>query len=109
MISFNDITKLFSYDLKDEACIEIEFAVKGFSDFQSCWMGKMPDKTDKEREVYWYGLSADNSEIYEYDNHGEFLNAPVFDGKSLKEIWNHISVLSIDGCDPEERIKFYIC
>lgn len=108
MISFNEITKLFSFDLKGEACIEIEFAVEGVSDFQSCWMGKMPDKIDKEKEVYWYSLSADNSEPYEYDNYRDFSNAPVFDGKSLEEIWSYINLLSIDGCDPEERMKFYV-
>ena len=51
MISFNDISKLFSYDLEGKFCIEIEFLVKGEPIYQSCWMGKMPDREKKEKEI----------------------------------------------------------
>lgn len=108
MLSFDDIAKLFSYDLQSKSCIEIEFTVVGYPNYQSCWMGKMPDKSDSEKDVYWYGLASDGSEAYEYDNYSDFSNALVFSGKSINEVWNHIEILSIDGCDPEERIRFYI-
>ena len=71
-------------------------------------MGKTPDKEDKEKELYWYGLVPDCSEAYNYDNFQDFSSAPVFEGKSLKEIWHKITILSIDGCDPEERIQAYL-
>ncbi len=104
MVSYYDIEKLFSLDLQGKGCIEIEFLLKGEPRYQSCWMGKMPDETNKKKDLYWYGLEPDGSEAYDYDDFQEFSSAPVFNGKSLKEIWNIIEVLSIDGCDPEDRI-----
>ena len=105
MISFDDITKLFAIDLKNKSCIEIEFCVAGLSDYQNCWMGKMPDEFRKHKEVYWFGLSSDGSKAYDYDNYSDFSNALVFDGKSLKQVWDSVELVSIDGCDPEVRIK----
>ena len=32
----------------------------------------------------------------------------VFDGKSLVEIWDTVTVEEIDGCDPTERLRDYI-
>ncbi len=104
MISFNDITKLFSHNLEGKFCIEIEFLIKGEPIYQSCWMGKMPDRENIEKEVYWYGLVPDGSEAYDYDNFRDFSSASVFHGESLKEIWEKVEILSIDGCDPEERL-----
>ena len=112
MISFDDITKLFSLDIKNKYCIEIEFCVSELADYQNCWMGKMPNKLLRKKdrfwdgkEVYWFGLATDGSKAYDYDNYSDFSNAPVFDGKSLKQVWNQVELLSIDGCDPEMRIK----
>ena len=107
MISFDDIAKLFSCNLEGKFCIEIEFLVKGELSYQSCWMGKMPDREHKKKEVYWYGLVPDGSEAYDYDNFMDFSSASIFQGKSLREIWEKIKILSIDGCDPEERILVY--
>lgn len=107
MISFEDITKLFSFDVQGKYCIEIEFSVKGYQKYRSCWMGKLPDEADSQKELYWYGLVPDGSEAYGYNNFQDFSSAPVFDGKSLKEIWEKVEVLAIDGCDPEERIAVF--
>ena len=108
MISYSEITKLFSTDLKGKRCIEIEFMVNGSSRYELSCMGKMPDSANKENSVFWYGLVPDGSEAYDYDNFQDFSCAPVFCGKSLKEIWNEVEVLSIDGCDPEERLQAYL-
>ena len=108
MISFNDITTLFSYKTKKKYCIEIEFSVKDSETHQCCWMGKMPDPNNKDKELFWFGLATDGSEAYDYDNFKDFSCAPVFDNKSLKNIWNNIELLSIDGIDPEERLQHYI-
>lgn len=35
-------------------------------------------------------------------------SAPVFGGRSLNTVWDEVTVLEIDGCDPEERLRFYI-
>ena len=106
MILFEDIKKLFSLQLKGNSCIEIEFLIEGSSKYDSCWMGKTPDK-ENARDVYWYGLVSDGSEAYDYDNFRDLSAAPVFDGKSLEEIWEKVKVLSIDGCEPESRIATY--
>ena len=108
MIPFEDIAKFFSLDLEEKQCIEIEFSVKGYPKYQSCWMGKMPDKENKEKELYWYGLAPNGSEAYDYDNFQDFSSALVFGGKSLKEIWDKIELLSIDGCDPKDRLAVYL-
>ena len=108
MISYSEITKLFSFDLKGKWCIEIEFLVNGCPRYQSCWMGKTPDKANKEKDSFWYGLVPDGSEAYDFDNFHDFSTTPVFDGKSLKKIWNKVVILSIDGCDPQERIRAYL-
>lgn len=89
--------------------MEIAFLVKGESSYPSCWMGKTPDPDREARgkEVYWYGLAPDGTEAYNFDNFSDFSSAPVFAGKSLKEIWDKVEILSIDGCDPEERLFTY--
>ena len=51
MISFQTITELFSSDLEGRFCVEIQFLLKGSPRYQSCWMGKMPDREDKEKEI----------------------------------------------------------
>ncbi len=107
MISFADIIILFSFELEGKWCIEIEFLVRGYPKYQSCWMGKMPDKENKEKELFWYGLVPDGSEAYDYDSFQGFSSAPVFDGKSLKEIWEKVEIVSIDGCDPKDRLSTY--
>lgn len=108
MVSFDDITKLFALNLNNKSCIEVEFRVIGLSDYQNCWMGKMLDKFCKGIEVYWFGLANDGSKAYDYDNYFDFSSAQIFDGKSLKEIWNSVELLSVDGCDPELRINALI-
>lgn len=71
-------------------------------------MGKTPDKDIKDKEIYWFGLAEDGSKAYDYDNFADFSSAPVFNGKSLKDIWDNVEVFTIDGCDPEEIIEYYI-
>lgn len=68
-------------------------------------MGKMPNKANRGKEVYWFGLAEDGSQAFEYDNFENFSSAPVFDGKSLKDIWNEIELISINGCEPEDVIS----
>ena len=103
MIRFEDFAKLFSNKLTGNGCIEIEFSVDGYSHLQSCWMGKLRNREGKE--VYWFGLTPDGSSSYDFDTFETFVCSPIFDGKSLKSLWEHITILSIDGCDPEERLQ----
>ena len=100
MISYDDVINLFSGNLEGKRCIEIEFCVRKHPRYRSCWMGKTPDRENKDKEVYWFGLMPDGSEAYDYESFRDFCSAPVFDGKSLEEIFEKIEIFSIDGCDP---------
>ena len=106
MIPFADIEKYFAIE---HDCTEIEFNVDRLPDYQYCRMGKMwhPMGADDEY-VYWFELFSDGSKNYEYDSFADFSNAPVFDGKSLKEIWDSVELLSVDDMDPEERVRSMI-
>lgn len=107
-ISFEDFKKIMSYDItKKQTCIEIEFCVDNCETYQTSWLGKMIDK-ETNKVVYWFGLTEDGSQAYDYDSFDKFSNANVFNGKSLNEIWNTVSLISIDACDIEERLQFYL-
>lgn len=108
MISYDDIVKVFAHDLQGNGCIEIEFTVEGDPHYRSCWMGKTPDRTDREKEVYWCALALDGSDSYVFERYSDFAAADVFDGKSLQEIWSQIRILTIDSCDPEWRLGYYL-
>lgn len=110
MISFDEIEKVFSYDTAkhNDFCIEIEFNVFDDLEFKGCWMGKMPDKENEGKFIYWYGLKEDGSGAYDYNNFENFASDPVFKGKSLKDISSRIELLSIDGCKPEERLPHFL-
>ncbi len=105
MITFAEITKLFTMNSEDDFCIEINFCVSNEEKYKNCWMGKT--KKDK-REIFWFGLKVDGSEAYDFESFDIFSSAQVFNGKSLKEIWSDIELLSIDGCEPEEIIQEYL-
>ena len=70
-------------------------------------MGKMHDQ-NVGKDVYWFGLTEDGKNAFDYATFEEFSNAKVFDGKSLVEIWDTVTVKEIDGCDPTERLRDYI-
>jgi len=107
-ITFEDFESIMSYDIgkKQDSCIEIEFCVDGYLDYQSSWLGKMLD-IDTKKPIYWFGLVADGSEAYEFSSFEQFANAAVFHGRSITEIWDLISLLSIDACEVLERLSFY--
>ena len=101
MITFDQIEKLFAFNTQGNCCLEIEFSIRGSDKFDNCWMGKLFDKKRK-KDVYWFGLTADGSNAFDYPTFEEFASAKVFDGKSLAQIWKEVTVLTVDGCDPED-------
>ena len=98
---------IMSFDTKDNLCIEIFFKVQGSDKFNSCWMGKLPSK-ETQKDVFWFGLTPDGKNAYAYSTFEEFSSAEVFDGKSLIEIWDNITIVDINGCDPAEMIEMYL-
>lgn len=105
-ISLDEFSRMLDYDVVNRnACIEIEFEVDNNSEYNSCWLGKMPDRyKDCKVATYWYGLVPDGSQAYDYPTKDEFLNAKVFKGQSIIDIWDTVTLFSIDGCDVEYRL-----
>lgn len=66
-------------------------------------MGKLQNQETKE-DVYWFGLTPDGKNAYDYKTFEEMKSVKFFDGKNLEEIWEKIQVLSIDGCNPYDEI-----
>ncbi len=82
---------------------EIEFQVLGDTEYSFCCMGNMSDAgDDRAKEPYWFGLTPDGKQAYEYKTFDELLHAPVFHGQSLQSILDKVDIISIDACDPEE-------
>lgn len=107
MITFDQFQKVMAFGLKKRYCIEILFEVNGSEKFDYCWMGKMPDSST-DADVYWFGLTDDGKNAYDFPTFDEMVCAKVFDGRSLLEIWNDITFLEVDGCDPMERFTTYL-
>lgn len=106
-IAFEDLEKVFSVSVENTACIEIEFMLSNSDKFCQCWMGKLYGK-EIEKETYWFGLTEDGMNAYDYTSFEEMSQATVFDGKSLRDVWNDVEMISIDGCEPEERVEYYL-
>lgn len=92
-MQFCEISDIFARDLQGRYCIEISFYVKGSEKYKECWMGK----NGAEEKQYWFGLTPDGNEVYSYSTFNEMANAKVFDGQSLKEICNSITINEIIG------------
>ena len=87
MITFEKFKNIFLYNTNGGCCIEIELVFKENSFFA----GKTADG------VYWCGAPYS----FESDNADEFL-------KFIGNMRDGIEVVAIDGCDPDERIEFYL-
>jgi len=107
-IVFNDFEQIMSYDVvRDDACIEMKFCVEGNKEYNSCWLGKTLSK-ERDKSEYWFGLTKDGTQAYEFNTFAEFINAKVFGESCLKEVWDLIYIHSLDGCDVKERLPFYL-
>ncbi|MCL2851741.1 MAG: hypothetical protein FWE20_01715 [Defluviitaleaceae bacterium] len=109
IVSFCDFARIMSYDVsrKSDPCIEVSFKVSDSLRYQDSWLGKMLDK-ETNQPVYWLGLVPDGSEAYDYDSFEMLSNAAVFNGKSLREIWGKLIIVSIDGGDVSDIIPYYL-
>lgn len=109
MISLQQFKKMMEYDVvTEDACIEVEFYIDGDAVYDSCWLGKTPDPEKKDRAAYWYGLVKDGSQAYDYYTAEDLIKAPVFRGESLEELWDKVTIKSIDGCSVDYRLPFYL-
>ncbi|MGN1097978.1 MAG: hypothetical protein ACI4SS_03675 [Clostridia bacterium] len=85
--------------------------------------GKNIDETcfyfidDKDKEEHYLGFCPRYDKPYwigycdikygaEFESAEELVNAPVFDKRTLKERWNDVRIISIEGCCLEDWIKY---
>jgi len=101
-LTFDNIKSILTDSSRSSYC-EIEFCISEIKEYQLCWMGKMPDRENPDKDCYWYGLVPNGSQAYDYDNFDDFSNAPIFNGESLIEIWDKIELLSFNSCSPNRE------
>lgn len=65
------------------------------------YLGYLP-KYDKP---YWIGY-CDIEDGAEFTGAEELVNAPVFDGRSLKDRWNEVRIISIEGICLNDWLEF---
>lgn len=107
-IKLNDLIKILNRDvINPESCIEISFFIDDDKEYNHCWMGKMPDRNNPGKELYWFGLVPDGSQAFSYDKSEDILNAKVFHGKSLTDIIEKITWQELNSCSMEEMLKYY--
>ncbi len=106
-IKFDDFFDVMAAPLEAIGYIEIAFHVEGDDFYNECWMGKGKDN-ETGKEANWFGLTPDGKNAFDYEDVFSFVNAEVFNGKSLKDIWNKVVIDKIDWCNPEERFQDYI-
>lgn len=108
-IELEDLIKVLSNDvITHQSCIEMNFCIENNTEYEDCWIGKMPDRYNSIKEIYWYGLVRDGSQAYDYHNLEDILNAKVFNGKSMCDVIEKVTWYSLDGCIIDERLPYYI-
>lgn len=80
---------------------ESTFRLKNSKKFQNVWFGVTQNPHKDNGLLYWYGSEEDNLSC-DFSSLEDFVNAKIFDGKSLKEIWDNIEITSLDCISPEE-------
>ena len=107
-IKFQHLVAVLSSDvINNNTCIEMEFSIDD-TEYDDCCLGKMTDRDNPKKEIYWISLDPDGSRAYEFEDLEDFLKANILDGKSLYELIDKISWHSLDGCSLEERLSYYI-
>ena len=68
--------------IKGQYMYENNFYIDGIDKYDDCWIGF----NDQFEKPYWFGITPDGNNAYEYNTADEILNAKVFDGKSMYEL-----------------------
>ena len=107
-IKFEDFKVVLADDIDVNYPLEVEFYIDDCETYVVSYMGKMANKATKGYK-YWYGLVENGSQAYTYPTFEEFTNAKVFYGKqSLKDLWDKVSITSLNGGTCEEMLPYYI-
>lgn len=107
-IKLEDFIEVLKSDvLESNSCIEMNFCIDDDAEYHDCWIGKMPDKDNPNKEIYWYGLVQDGSQAYDYGCLEDILSAKVFNERGICDIWKRVTWYSLDGCSIEEMLPSY--
>ncbi len=90
---------------------ENNFYIEGSDKYDDCWIGF---SENGDRKSYWFGLNSGEENAYEYKTADEILNAKVFDGKSMHELWDKVYFCSINGISAMDWViyncfDYYYC
>lgn len=103
-MTLTQLEQALAFDTQEKYCMEILFSLTDSAKFDCCWMGKMYSAEDR-RDLYWFGLTPDGQYGFDYPSFRELADAPVFDGASLRQLWDRVRLEEINGCDPEVYAK----
>lgn len=79
--------------IEKDSVWEINFSIIGNEDYQDVWMGYCD-----EHKLYWFSrMKGAEENGYDFETADELLNAKVFNGKSMAELWDKIEFDSING------------
>ena len=81
----------------DETC----FYFSDGPDDDEHYLGYIPEF----EKPYWVGY-CDIEDGCVFDSAKELVDAKIFDGKSLRERWDKVVIVSIEGCCLEDWIKY---
>lgn len=89
---------------------ENNFYIENDDVFDDCWIGFAPDCENP----YWFGLTADGKNACDFKTVDEILNAKVFNGKSMYELWNKVYFYTVNGIEAKDWflnncVDFNIC
>lgn len=103
-IKLEDLIKILNSDvIKYKSCIEMNFCIDNDVEYEDWWIGKMQDRENSGKEIYWYGLVEDGSQAYKYAKLEDILNAKVFNGKGMYDVIEKVTWKSLDGCSIDEN------
>lgn len=108
-ITVDQFKKIMKYDvISSHTCIEINFCIDDDVEYASYWTGKLPSREEAPRDVYWYGLVSDGSQAFSFNSLEELLNATVFRGCCIIDLWERVTIDTIDNLNVEYRLPYYL-
>lgn len=65
---------------------------------------KSRTKPVRKGPLYYVEKGPEGGEVRYFDTIGELLEAPIFGGQTLLQVWDRMEILSMDEMEPQERI-----
>ena len=86
----------------------MRFSIDGCEKHERVYLGKIPDTDYPEVDIYWLRLVPDGGSEYLFHSKEELFTVKAFDGKSLEDLWDQVTIREICGCRPEDSIGAYV-